>query len=698
MESDRARQLTRLLTPSSVAVVGASPNSRYGMRILGNLARRSWQGRLYGVNPRYQEVAGHPCFPSLRELPEAVDLVVVATPGSAVLTVLEEAQAAGAGGAIVLAADVPDVYRGRIEEISRGSGVAVLGPNCLGYVGMAGGLTGAWSIGLPERPFMAAGAAVVSQSGNLANHLVNCFVGQAFSYVISSGNHWGVSPMEFLEWLLPREEVHVLGAIIEGRPDADGFLAMAEKARRAGKPLCVLHLGRSALGRAMAQAHTGALAAGDEWWRAMRRRVPFAEAGDLEEFVATLKLLARIGEPGRLQVGLAASSGGECGLMADLADSLGVQLAELTEESRARLEEALPVYVHPQNPLDYGASTWGTEEPYTTVVTGIAADAQVDLLGVVQDFPGNPDHVGPWETMMDGAAHAHHRTGKPVLVMTTMGGVPDRYYHRARDVGVQVFAGLRPTMAALAEVTRVGREAVSWVPPRKRLPSAAGPLAEGPWDEWEAKETLAAWGLCHPPGARAGSLADVARAGAAVGYPVVLKALHIRHKSDVGAVAVDLGSEAELVQAAREMGRRLQNAGLGAGRFLVEAYLPRRLEWFVGGSTVSGVLVTGLGGVDVEIWRDTVPVLIGASPEEVRQALSETRGSRILAGYRGRAGYDVDALIRAVVALSDFLGHHRERRITVDVNPLLVGRVGEGAVAADVLLLEEAPAARERSS
>ena len=698
MESERRRQLTRLLAPASVAVVGASPNSRYGMRMLGNLARRDWQGRLYGVNPRYREVAGYPCYPSLRDLPEAVDLVVVATAGAAVLTVLEEAQTAGAGGAIVLAADVPDSQRARIAEISRGSGVAVLGPNCLGYVGAAGGLTGAWSIGLPEKPFIGPGPAVVSQSGNLANHLVNYYVGQRFSHVISSGNHWGVSPMEFVEWLVPRGEVRVLGAIIEGKPDAEGFAAAAEAARQARKPLCVLHLGRSALGRAMAEAHTGALAAGDEWWRAMRRRVPFAEATDLEEFAAILKLLGRLGEPGHLRVGLAASSGGECGLMADLAETLGVDLAELTQESRGRLRRALPVYVHPQNPLDYGASTWGTEQPYQTVVTELAADAHVDLAGAVQDFPGHPDHVGPWETMMDGAAHAQRSTGKPVLVMTTMGGVPERYYDRAESLGLQIFAGLRPTMAGLGEVTRLGREAAAWVRPQPRPERARPPLGRGPWNEQTAKEVLAEWGLGHPRGMRADSLAELPHAADLVGYPVVLKALSVRHKSDVGAVAVNLAAEHELREAGREMERRLRNAGVQAHGFLVEAYVPGRLEWFVGGSTVSGVLVTGPGGVDVEIWRDTAPILIGASPEEVSRALDETRASRILAGHRGHARYDVDALVGALVNLSDFLSHYRERRITVDVNPLLVGEVGEGVLAADVLLLEEDLAVQEGSS
>jgi acyl-CoA synthetase (NDP forming) len=693
VDVERHRQLTRLLAPESVAVVGASPNSRYGMRILGNLRRRDWAGRLYGVNPRYQDVDGVPCYPSLGALPERVDLVVVATSAPAVAGVLEEANRAGAGGAIILAADVAETARPRIAEMSQGSGLAVLGPNCLGYVGLGGGLTGAWSIGLPDRPWIGPGAAVVSQSGNLANHLVNCYVGQSFSHVISSGNHWGVSSVEFLEWLLPREEVRVLGAIIEGMPDPDGFTAVAEQARRIKKPLCILHLGRSTLGRAMAAAHTGALAAGDEWWKAVRRRVPFAEATDLEEFVAILKLLQRIGEPPRLRVGLAASSGGECGLMADLAQTLGVELADLTDASRERLQESLPEYVHPQNPLDYGASTWGTEEPYTSVVTGLAADPHVDLAGAVQDFPGSPSHVSAWETMMDGAARAHHATGKPVLVMTTMGGVPDAYYDRAEELGVHVFAGLRSTMAALGEVGRLGREAASWPGPRKHHGALGGQaLGAGPWDEYQAKQALASWGLAAPRGALSASFDTLPAVAAAVGYPAVLKAVGVLHKSDVGAVEVNLRSPQELMAAATRMVDRMAGHGLSPAGFLVEQYLAGRLEWFVGGSTRGGVLVTGPGGVDVEIWRDTAPVLLGATAEEVRDALLETRAGRILAGFRGRPGYDVDALVSAIVAVSDFLLCHRQRVLTIDVNPLLVGRPGEGVAAADVLLLEEVPA------
>jgi len=690
LDAERRRQLTRLLQPASVAVVGASPRSRYGMRILANLRRRDWNGRLYGVNPRYDNVDGVPCYPSLSALPEAADLVVVATAAPQVLRILEEAHEAGAGGAIVLAADVAEGERARIATMSRGGGLAVLGPNCLGYVDGTGGLTGAWSIGLPDRPWIGPGAAVVSQSGNLANHLVNCYVGQRFSHVISSGNQWGISAVELLEWLVEREEVQVLGAIVEGMPDPDAFMAVAEAARRHKKPLVVLHLGRSRLGRAMAAAHTGALAAGDEWWTAVRRRVPFAEARDLEELVATLKLVQRLGEPEHLRVGLAASSGGECGLMADLAGATGVNLASLEPSTRVRLRGALPSYLHPQNPLDYGASTWGTEEPYTSIVADLAADPAVDVVGVVQDFPGSPAHVGPWETMMEGAARAHSATGKPVLIMTTMGGVPEPYFDRAEALGVSIFPSLRPTMAALGEVRRLGEEARKWAGPRPARVPDGPPLGPGPWNEHQAKEALAGWGIRTPKAAFVAAAEQVPAAGAAVGFPVVLKAAGVLHKSDVGAVELALSTEAELADAARRLEARLKGLGRPPEGYLVEEYLDGRLEWFVGGSTSGGVLLTGLGGVEVEIWRDTVPILLGADEQEVRAALLETRAAPLLTGFRGRPGYDLEALVFTIVAVSDFLRFHRHRRITLDVNPLLVGRPGEGVVAADVLLLEDA--------
>jgi acyl-CoA synthetase (NDP forming) len=692
-EIGRAHALARLLRPQSAAVVGASPTSRYGARLLNNLRRRPWNGRLYGVNPRYAEVDGVPCFPHLRAVPEAVDLVVVATPAGAVPEVLAEAADVGAGGAIVLAADVDARYAETVASLWRERGLAVLGPNCLGYVSAADRLTAAWSIGLPEAPWVGSGAAVVSQSGNLANHLLNCPLGQDFSYVISCGNQWGVTVPEFVEWLARESEVTVVGCIVEGLPDPAAFLEAADAVRRAGKALVVLHLGRSDLGRHMAAAHTGALALGDEWWQAARRRVPFATASDLEDFVGLLKLADRVGFRSRLDVGFAASSGGECGLIADLSADFGLPLPALAPQTVERLAQVLPAYVHPANPLDYGANTWGTVEPYRSAVTAMAADPAVDLLGVVQDFPGDPAHVGPWETMLEGAAAARQATGKPVLVVTALGSVPSEYFGRAKALGVDIFPGLRPTIAALAEWRRLGRAvARPAASGRAGAPRPAGPrLHSGPWNEAEAKAALAAWGVAVPRGRTARDLDEAVAAADALGYPVVVKGLGIAHKSDVGAVVVNVGSADAVRKAVTAMAERVAAHGLTVDGWLVEEYLGGRLEWFVGGSSQPGLVLTGRGGIEVEVWRDVAAILPGASAEEVAAALREVRAYRLLEGFREAAGYDVAALVDTIRRVAAFLDAHRDRALALDVNPVLVGRPGQGCVAADVLLVEGGP-------
>jgi acyl-CoA synthetase (NDP forming) len=468
--------------------------------------------------------------------------------------------------------------------------------------------------------------------------------------------------------------------------------------RRQGKALVVLHLGRSDLGRHMAAAHTGALALGDEWWQAARRRVPFATATDLEDFVALLKLAERVGPRARLDVGFAASSGGECGLIADLSADCGLPLPALAPATVDQLAQVLPAYVHPANPLDYGANTWGTVEPYTSAVTGVAADPAVDLLGVVQDFPGHPAHVGPWETMLDGAAAAHRATGKPVLVVTALGSVPPVYFARAKALGVDVFPGLRPTIAALAEWRRWG-QAVTRPAGRdteRRIPPQGPPLGAGPWDEAEAKAALAAWGVPVPRGRTASNVDDAVAAADAIGYPVVVKALGIAHKSDVGAVVVDVGDPDGVREAVTAVAARVAARGLAVHGWLVEEYLGGRLEWFVGGSSQPGLVLTGRGGIEVEVWRDVAAVLPGATDEEVAAALEEVKAYRLLEGFRQAAGYDVAGLVQTVARVAAFLDAHRGRPLALDVNPLLVGRPGQGCVAADVLLVEGGPVGRGR--
>lgn len=682
-ESGRAR-IERLLRPRSVALVGASPTSRYGLRLLRNLQRRDWSGRLYGVHPRHRSVEGVPCVPRLRDLPEAVDLVVVATSAPSVAAVLDDAAVAGAGAAIVLAADVAE----ESARTWRTSGLAILGPNCLGYVSLAGQITAPWSIGLPERPWIGPGAGVVSQSGNLSNHLLNAPTGLRCAFVVSCGNQWGVTLPELLTWMAGEADVHVLGCIVEGVPDADQFLRAAAAAAQAGKPLVVLPLGRSALGRRAARAHTGALARDAAWWTAARRRVPFAQAGDLEEFVALLKLLEWIPNPGGRQVAFAASSGGEAGLIADLAAAADLPLPSLSATTTAELKRLLPAYLEPANPLDYGAVTWGTVEPYTGAIRALAADPSVGFVGAVQDYPGHADGVPAWETMLTGDGTAHRDTGTPIAVVTTLGGVPAEYHERAETLGVKIFCGLRPTVVALAEARRLQAQGLFPAAAPRAAGAAGGPPGPGPWNEYEAKQLLSLWGIPIPRGEVVAAGADVAAAADRIGYPVVLKRLGVAHKSEAGAVAINLGHADAVRAAAHDMERRVPPEGLRGAHWLVEAYVPDRLEWFVGGSTRTGVLTTGLGGVSVEIWRDVAPLLLDADEREIWEALRSVRAFPLLEGHRGQPPRDIEAVVAVIGRVSAFLTAHRDRVLTVDINPLLVGPVGAGALAADALLLE----------
>ncbi len=453
------RDLRPLLCPRSVAVVGASPSSRVGLNMVRNLLQLGFDGPIYPVNPRYDEVAGLRCYPSLTAIPAEVEAVVVGVAARYVLPTIEEAVAKGVRAATIATVgfgEAGEEGRARqraLQALATRHGLLLNGPNCMGLISFAHHQ--AQYIGNVPTDLPAGRIAAVCQSGSVAIGLM--MSGRlGLSYLISSGNEADVTLEEYLAYLVEDDAAEVLLAFVEGFRRPDLFLDVAERARERRKPLVVLKVGRSAPSAAAALAHTGARAGSAADFDAVCRQKGVIRAGDLDELIEAGVLCAALRErpPGGPGVGTLTASGGLLGLVLDLAEEAGLHYPPLAAATRARLAEVLPPGSTVGNPLD----AWGTgdvQQTYPPCLAALAADAAIDLIAVCQDAPARSGGGRTAMSVAAALAALREQTDKPLVVFTSVGGAVDAEAEAAlAAAGIPLLRGARPSIRALAEVVR----------------------------------------------------------------------------------------------------------------------------------------------------------------------------------------------------------------------------------------------------
>jgi acetyltransferase len=340
--------LSALFNPGSIAVVGASKGTGPGENVIRNILALGFPGSVYPINPKYDELQGLPCYPSLEAVPERVDAVVVALASRHVPGVLEQAARVGARAAVVFSAGFAEMgedgsgLQREVARIARESDLAVVGPNCLGVIQPHSRL-GLVSASLPGG-LRAGEVAVVSQSGSIAIAIMNNSRGIGFSHIVSSGNEAALNIAHYVEYFAEDERTRIIVAFVEGIRDGTAFRRAADRAVAAGKPLIVLKVGRSELGRRTTLAHTGSLAGSDAVHDAVFRRHGIIRVDDLDELFETLELFTYARPAAGDRVGIISLSGGQLALIADLAASIGVRLPELEPRTRDELERVLPPF------------------------------------------------------------------------------------------------------------------------------------------------------------------------------------------------------------------------------------------------------------------------------------------------------------------------------------------------------------------
>jgi acyl-CoA synthetase (NDP forming) len=678
-----SRDLSSLFEPETLAIVGVSADpGKWGYWFARDAALGASQRRVYLVGRNGGEVHGMPVHRSLGELPEAPELVVLSVPAHGLEEAVDQSLAAGARALVAIAAGFAELgdegaarERALVERV-RAAGAALVGPNCLGV------FDGAAELQLASTPLPAGPVGFVSQSGNvlLETALLLEDLGLGFSRAVSIGNQADVDATELVAALAEHEGTRVIGVYCEDFRDGRAFV---ETARTAGKPVILMTAGRTAAGSRAARSHTGALTSGRDAVLAACRAGGIHLVETPRQLVDTAQALLSPHRPPGHRVAVVGDGGG-CGAIAsDLLVESGIELPMLADRTQAALRELLPPTSSIANPVDLAGA--GERDLFTFARTTRAlleAD-EVDAVLFTAYFGGystmSEEMCEREVTVAGQLAEAMSESGKPLVVHTMYPSTPPASTLRAG--GVPVFRAIESSVAA---VVALRSDAAPVPPPSPTLPPAAPPIADVSYAG--ARAALTDAGIPFGAARTVDGREEARAAAAELGYPVVLKAIDLLHKSDAGGVVLGLRDETELSAAFDDLAARL-----GSASFSVEAAedVGAGFELLVGGRSdprFGPLVVVGAGGIHAEVLRDTAVALAPVGEAVAEELIRSLAAAPLLTGARGRPLLDVTAAAQAVAALSRFAAAHPEVA-EVEVNPLLVRREGAGAVGLDARIV-----------
>ena len=697
----RPSTLDSVLRPRSVAVVGASnrPGS-VGGEIFRNLIASSFTGAVYPVNRSSKVVQSVRAYPSLADVPDDVELVVVAVPRDHVVSVVNDSVAKGVGGMVIVTAGFSETgaegaaLQAQIaESIDRG-GVRLVGPNCLGVLNTdpAVRLNATFAPTWPEP----GNIAFLSQSGALGVAILDYAqsLGIGIRQFVSVGNKADVSGNDLLEYWEADPGIEVILLYLESFGDPRRFMELARRLGRR-KPIIAVKSGRTESGARAASSHTGSLAGLDVAADALLGQAGVIRTDTIEELFDAAMLLANQPVPRGNRVAILTNAGGPGIMASDACESRGLEIPRPSPEVEAELRSFLPAEASVRNPVDLLASA--DSEAYERALALLIGDDGIDSVIVLFVPPIFTEAT----SIADAIRRAAAGTNKPVLTCL-MGthGVPAALSSLRAD-RFPSYTFPEDAAMALVRAVRYGQ----WLArAEEEPPTPAGDVAErvraairprdsidenGAWlDPEEVNHVLMAYGIEIPPSALAESPEEAAEAAEYVGYPVVVKLASdtITHKSDVGGVVANL-EDADAVRRAFDavcsglaaIGRESEMAGV-----LVQP-LVEGVELFVGSSNdpAFGPLIAfGVGGINVELWRDVVFRVHPITPADARDMLEEIRGAKLLDGFRGSPPADRQAVVDVLLRLNQMVGDLPEI-LEIDINPLMALPPGRGAIAVD---------------
>ncbi len=674
-----------LLAPGSIVVVGASSRSRWSTAILANLTAHRYRGTVHLVNPRGGHLDGRPVAESCAALSTPVDLGIVIVPAAAVLDTMNDLAVARVHSAMILTSGFAEVgddglrLQERLSHFAREHSIRLLGPNSLGFMNFVNHAV-CWVTPIAPQA-STTGVAIVSQSGATALFLADTAFrqGVTLSHVVATGNEADLDCSTFAYALVRNDTTHAIAMFVESIRQPDHFIALADAAAAARKPLVVLKVGSSEISARSALAHTAALVGDDRVFNGVCESHGVIRVDSLEDLVTTADLVGRLGvlKPGGLCV--VTNSGGVCEIAADRAEALHVDLPAIPESLLPQIRQSLPSYATANNPLDLTGGVVPAE--CENILATLASASEYSAL-LVPFYPVPSEDGIKNQRLSD----LHHHIAKALRESPTPGFVVSYTESTITPFGQRVIDELKiPYLAsgldrALGAMSRAFR----WSEFHRRPASTphersnAMPLGTRPQSEVEVLDALQRNRVPVVEHRLVTSESDAIEAAAAFARPVAIKVAssEILHKTDIGGVALNVFG-AEDVAAAY---RRVIAAGVAHGAApalgaLVSPMMERGIELFVGCSqdpTWGPIIVVGLGGIWVEVFSDVTIRPLPATPVDVKDMLRSLRGSRLLNGSRNLPGADLDAVANAVSAIGDFALRCGPHLVALDINPLWV--------------------------
>jgi acetate---CoA ligase (ADP-forming) len=692
--------LDAVFKPRSIAIIGASQDeTKIGGRPVYFLRKYGFAGKVYPVNPRAGEVQGLVAYPTVSALPEAPDLAIIAVAAEAAPLAVAECAARGVRAAVVLSSGFGEMgaageaLQEQLRATVAATGIRLLGPNCLGSIGIAEKSIATFSIVIENSLPPAGPLGIISQSGNLGSYtmLLASERSVGISRFITTGNECDIDVADAVAWMARDPATKVILLCVETCRNAPRLVEALDEARQAAKPVIVLKIGATDAGQAAAASHTGALAGSDAVFDAVLKRAGAIRVHSLEHLIDVghaATLLAPNRFPADKRVAIVTASGGFGVLLADAATTAGLAVPAMAAKTQQRILDLVP-YASPRNPVDATAQMSSRPELLERILAAVAEDPGTDSVIFMMSSALLVPRLRP--VFMQALTNLKKNYPDRIVLLCTH-GAPDAVA-TLNALGYPTVDGVDAACQTLSALTAMGRNTTTAVPVIQI--ARATPLPpEAFRHEAGAKSALGAAGLPIPPEHIAHTPDEAVAAAEKLGYPVVLKILSedLQHKTEVGGVVLGLGDRTQVSAGCAELLARVK-AKVPAARIdgvLVAPMIKGGTELILGikrDPIFGPAVVVGFGGIFAEIMQDVCVRPAPVSEAEAMDMLRSLKAFAVLDGARGRPRSDLAAAARAVSTLSIFAVAHADQVAEVDINPLTVLPEGHGAFALDALLI-----------
>ena len=675
--------LSRLISPKSIAVIG-NRGANFAIRESKKLG---YNQKIWAIHPTLDFLEGIKCYKDIKDLPEAPDATFIAVNAESAIDIVADLKSIGGGGAVLYASGFGELGEKGIKRNQRlveaADGMPLIGPNCYGFINSLDGVA-LWPDVHGCEP-VSSGVAIITQSGNIGLNITMQSIGLSIAYMFTLGNQTNTNIADIIHAMLDDNRVSAIGLHIEGISDIKSFDVAARRALDKKIPIVAIKSGRTDVSAKIALSHTSSMTGLDQLFNVFFERLGIARVDTVPEFLETLKLLSILGTIDHNGVASMSCSGGEAGMMADLIDGLDINFPSLDDRHKDRVKLALNDFVEVDNPLDYHTFIWGdrkrTSECFKQMISGNFAATMLLL-----DWPRTQEsEQKDWDLTLLALSDAISGTREKTIVLASIADcMPKRIIKECQKYGIAPMIGLDICLKALNHSYRIGLAfQKSSMQSIEILRSLSHSSKISTLTEFEGKKLLKKYGIPVPDGKIITSTSEALMAAEKIHYPITLKVsdVELAHKTELGAVMLNINNPLALEKACQDLFK------IGSS-LLIEKMVQDSVAELIVGVGLDPIfgkyIIIGSGGILVELFKESIPLLFPVNREDVSLALSKLKVFPLINGYRGNPEGDVEMIIDCVMATVKLVSENDIDEL--DINPLLVLKRGSGVIAVDTLI------------